>query len=92
MHTPFLEIAFLDLKQLRDALFGQGDQAVHGGATEDTAFAGALDLDEVMGACHNYIEINVGVRVFSVAQVEQKGPVYDANTGGGNCCADWMSV
>ena len=67
----FLEIAFLDLKEFRDALFGQGDQAVHGGTAEDTAFAGALDFDEIMGACHNYIEINVGARVFSVAQVEQ---------------------
>jgi hypothetical protein len=92
MYTPFLEILFLDLEQSRDALFGQGDQAVHGGAAEDTPFAGALDFDEVMGACHNYIEINLGVRIFGVAQVEQKGPIYDANTGGGNCCAHRMSV
>ncbi len=54
-----------------NAQLAQFEHAIQLSAAERGLFAGSLELDEMPGAGHDQVQINVGVLVFLVIEIEQ---------------------
>src|SRR6266699_4823359 len=68
---PESYISLLYLQQLANPLFCQGDQFVHCATVENAPLAGSLDFYELVLRRHHHVEINIGTRIFFVAEVKQ---------------------
>jgi hypothetical protein len=69
---------------LLDALLGEGDQALELFVSVGGLFAGTLDFDEFTLAGHDDVEVDLGVLVFDVGQVEEFAAVEESDADGGD--------
>ncbi len=74
----------LNNEQAPNALLREVEQAIHGGTVEWFTFSRALDLDVLAAISHDHVEINLGTRIFGVAQIEQRLATNDSHTDGGD--------
>src|SRR5271165_2530 len=77
------ERLFLDFEKLGDALTGEGEEAGEFRVVEGDFLGGGLELDESAGTGHDDVHVDVGARVFVVAEVEHGFAGDDADAGGG---------
>src|SRR5262249_58837353 len=71
-----------------DAQLAQLEQAVELTAVERRLLAAGLHLDEVAAAGHHQVQVDVGVAVLDVLQVEQLLVVEQADADGGDAVAE----
>src|SRR4051794_21993214 len=74
----------LMLLQVRDSRGCEIEQVVEAGAVERDALGRRLHLDEAAVTGHDDIDVDVGVRVFRVVEIEQRLVVDDADRNGGD--------
>src|SRR6266849_8618171 len=82
------EGAALEPDEAADAGLGDHQQRVEPGAAEGHLLGGALDLDELAGAGHDHVHVDLGARVLDVVQVEHGLTVDDADADRANAVAD----
>src|SRR5258706_15300582 len=83
-------ISLLYLQPLTTLLFAQGDQFVHCAMVENPTFTRSLDFYELVLRRHHHVEIDIGTRVFFVAQVKQYLAAYYTHTHGCHGCFQRM--
>src|SRR4030095_10947775 len=82
------EGAPLQLDQAANAGFGEGEERVQTAAIERRVLRGPLHFDELPGARHDDVHVDVRGGVLAVVQVEQRRAVDDADADGGDAVAD----
>lgn len=78
------EGGFLEIGQFPDSLFGEGQLAVEFCPFERFAFGGPLDFYEFADTRHDDVEVDLGLAVFGVFEIEEGFSVMDADTDGGD--------
>ena len=61
-----------------DALLGERHERIELAARERAAFAGSLNLDHAAGPQPNDVQIDFGLRIFTVVEIEQDLARHDA--------------
>jgi hypothetical protein len=83
----------IELAELFEELIGAGggevEEVVELGAGEGDAFGGGLDFDEVAVFGEDDVGVNVGARVFFVAEVEEEIAVHVSGRDRGDVLAEW---
>ena len=65
-------------------VFAEVEELVEHGAVKACVFAGALHFDEVLCVLHHDVHVDVGGRVFDVAEVAKRIAAHDAHGNRGN--------
>ena len=78
------EGGFLEFGQFPDSLFGEGQLAVEFRPFERFAFGRPLDFNEFAGTRHDDVEVDLGLAVFGVFEIEEGFSVMDADADGGD--------
>ena len=67
-----------------DAFAGEGEHFVELAVVEGSVLGGGLHLDHLAAGGHDEVHIDIGARVFFIAEVEEGLTVDDADTDGGD--------